>query len=61
MKNKAKKTRMGRPPLPKNLLKAKMLPIRITETEWKRLQTEAAHRGVTVANLLMGPYRVGDR
>lgn len=46
------KRRMGRPPKPKHLRRSKMLPIRLTEAEFHKLDREAGKLGITVAELL---------
>ena len=51
------KSKMGRPPIPKELRKSKVLRIRITEAELRELYHEAKRQGVSVSNLLMSPWR----
>jgi hypothetical protein len=55
----AKKSKMGRPPLPPGLGKSFMLRVRVTEAEIKHLKALAARAGVTVSDILMRPFRKG--
>jgi len=57
MKQKKKtEVRKGRPP--KNgVTRDKMLPIRVSTVEFQRLKRLADEQGVTIAELLMKPYR----
>ena len=51
---------MGRPPLPLDAKKARMLHIRVTATEDALLKVEATRRGQTVSDMLMAPFRRKD-
>jgi len=50
---------MGRPPLPSHLKRGIVLSIRITREERVRLEAEAEKAGLSLAELLMRPWREG--
>ena len=51
-----RKKRMGRPPLGERK-KSEIVRIRVTKAELKRLQTTARELGISIAALLMQPWR----
>jgi len=62
MKPKRKpKTKMGRPPLPPGTQKALRLAVRVTPAEAAMLQAEASKHGMTVSDVLMRPWREGQK
>ena len=60
-KNKTKRAKMGRPPLPQGTQKAIRLSVRVTPAEAAKLEAEAMKRGITVSDLLMAPWREGRK
>lgn len=55
------KARLGRPPLPPGTQKAIRLSVRVTPAEATKLQSEAKRLGITVSQLLMRPWRKGQK
>jgi len=55
------KTKMGRPPLPRGTQKAIRLSVRVTEAERAMLDAQANKQGITISDLLMGPWRDGRK
>jgi hypothetical protein len=45
-------SRMGRPPKPDNLRRDRMLPIRVSDDEWRHLRKVAAKLGMKVSEIL---------
>lgn len=48
---------MGRPPKPASERRSAVMHLRVTRAELRTLRAEAKRRGVSVADLLMGPWR----
>ena len=42
---------MGRPPLPDNKRRSKMLPLRLTEDEWSYILQASKETGISVSNI----------
>jgi len=53
------KAKMGRPPLLPHLKRGMVLSIRITRGERARMEAEADKAGLSLAELLMRPWREG--
>jgi len=51
------KKKMGRPPIPAADRRTEFYMVRMTPTERRTIETEAKNRGVSVAGLLMAPWR----
>ena len=47
----------GRKPLPKGKVREGLIVLRVTEAERNKVKQEAERRGVTVTELLIGPWR----
>jgi len=52
-----KRSKMGRPPIPEELRKSKVVRVRMTEDEFRVLYDEARRQGVTISELLRRPWR----
>jgi hypothetical protein len=46
--------------LPKALKRTRLIVLRVNGQEDRRLKAEAQRQGVTVTELLLGPYRKGN-
>jgi len=55
----SKKARMGRPPKPRNEKQSKRIMVSLTQAERAFLGKLAKQKGVSVASLIMLPWRKG--
>ena len=53
--------RTGRPPKPKHLRRTKMVPVKLTESEWRELKRLARSVGVPLAQLMRQGARLHGR
>ncbi len=51
------KAKMGRPPLPKNMLRSARVTIRMAEQERVQLKEDARREGVSIAKFLLRLWR----
>ena len=48
---------MGRPPKPPALKQSEMISVHVTPAERRRMEAEAARRGISLSALLASPWR----
>jgi len=54
-------SKMGRPPKPEKDRRSYLVNVRITESERKRFEKLARNQGKTLSEVLMTPWREGDK